>query len=123
MAHGTAGAGAVETLIEVLLGEGEGEEAWQVAAERGCRRQLWLALARAREDECIGVYKREIEDLIDHKQTHWYEHAVGHVLHVGDLYACAGATDEYAAYLDELRYRHKPKTKFLAMLAAGPPSG
>lgn len=111
-----------ETLIEVLLGDGEVEEAWQVATERGCRQQLWLLLARAREREhpiaCIGVYQREIEDLIDRKQTHWYEQAVDHVVHVGELYARAGEAGGFATYLDELRQRHKPKTKLLAMLAA-----
>lgn len=116
-----------ETLIEVLLGDGEVEEAWQVAVERGCSQRLLLALARAREREhpleCIAVYQREIEDLIDRQQTHWYEQAVGHAVHVGELYALAGATDQHAAYLDELRHRHKRKTKFIAMLAAALPPG
>lgn len=44
-----------------------------------------------------------------------------HVVHVGELYSRAGVPDQYAAYLDELRHRHKPKTKFLAILAAATP--
>jgi hypothetical protein len=110
------------TLIEVLLGDGEIESAWQLAVEHGCPQPLWMALARAREDEhpldAAAVYQREIEDLIDRKQAHWYEQAVAHVVHVGELYAQAGAENEFASYLNDLRNRHKPKTKFLAMLAA-----
>ena len=111
-----------ETLIEVLLGDDEIEEAWRVAVELGCSQRLWLALATAREAdhplEVISVYRREIEDLIDRKQTHWYEQAVRHVVHVGELYARAGTVEEFSTYLDDLRHRHKPKTKFLSMLAA-----
>lgn len=111
-----------EALTEVLLDDGEVEEAWQVAVEHGCSQRLWLALASAREAEhpldATTVYEREIEDLIDRKQTHWYEQAVGRVVHVGKLYEQAGAADEFATYLADLRRRHKSKTKFLSMLAA-----
>ena len=113
------------TLIEVLLRDGEIEHGWQLAVEHGCPQPLWMSLARAREDEhpldAVVVYKREIEDLVGRKQAHWYQQAVAHVVHVGELYVRAGAADEFDAYLAELRHRHKPKTKFLAMLGAARP--
>jgi hypothetical protein len=43
------------------------------------------------------------------------------VVHVGELYKQAGAEDDFTTYLEDLRHRHKPKTKFLAMLAAAVP--
>lgn len=111
-----------QTLIEVLLGDGEVDAAWRLAVAHGCPQPLWMALARAREDEhpadAVHVYQREIENLIDRKQAHWYEQAVEHVVHVGELYARGGADDDFATYLADLRHRHKPKPKFLAMLAA-----
>jgi uncharacterized Zn finger protein len=67
------------------------------------------------------IYKREIDDLIDRKQAHSYGQAVAHVVHVGELYARAGAEDDFAAYTHDLRHRHEPKTKFLPMLAAAMP--
>ncbi len=113
------------TLIEVLLRDGELDAAWQLAHEHGCDPPLWMALARAREHEhpldAVGVYKREIEDLIDRMQAHWYEQALDLVVHVGELYARASAEDEFATYLDDLRGRHQRRTKFLAMLAAALP--
>lgn len=118
----TQPAPAYRTLIEVLLGDGDLDTAWQLAVEHGCPQPLWMSLARAREGEhpldAIEVYRREIEDLIGRKLTHSYEQAVGHVIQAGELYSRAGAAKEFAAYLDDLRHRHKPKTKFLAMLAA-----
>ncbi len=114
-------------LIEVLLGDGEINAAWQLAVEHGCPQTLWMSLARAREDEhpfdAVAVYQREIEDLIDRKQAHWYEQAVGHVVHVGELYALGGSAEDFTAYLDGLRHRHKPRTRFLAMLTAALPPG
>lgn len=113
------------TLIEVLLGDGELEAAWRLAQEHGCDPPMWMALARAREHEhpldAVSVYQREIEDLIDRQQTHWYEQAVDLVVHVVDLYARAGAEDGSATYLDDLRERHKRRTKFMAMLVAALP--
>jgi tetratricopeptide (TPR) repeat protein len=113
------------TLIEVLFGDGEVEQAWQLAVEHGCPQPLWMSLARARGAEhpldAVAVYKREIEDLIDRKQAHGYEQAIAHVVHVGELYARAGAADDFMTYLDDLRHRHKPKTKFMAMLAGALP--
>lgn len=110
------------TLIEVLLRDTEVETAWQLAIEHGSPQPLWMALARAREVEhpldAVVVYKREIEDLIDRKQTNSYEQAVAHVEHVGELYERAGAGKDFNAYLGDLRHRHKPKTKFVAMLAS-----
>ncbi|MDP9418082.1 MAG: hypothetical protein M3P48_09705 [Actinomycetota bacterium] len=109
----------------MLLSDSEVEQAWQLAVQHGCPQPLWMALAGAREDEhpldAVMVYKREIDDLIDRKQAHSYEQADAHVVHVRDLYARAGAEEDFAAYTHDLRHRHKPKMKFLAMLAAAMP--
>jgi hypothetical protein len=106
----------------VLLGDSEVEQAWQLAVERGCPSRSGWPSRPPREDEhpldAVTVYKRQVESLIDRKQAHWYEQAVAHVVHVGELYTRAGAEEDFAAYTHGLRRRHKPKTKFLAMLAA-----
>jgi len=110
-----------QTLIEVLLHDDAGEEAWRLALEHGCSLPLWMALAEARERDhprdAVGVYQREIESLIDLKQTYTYERAAALVAHVGELLTRAGAADEFADYLADLRQLHKPKTRFLAFLS------
>jgi hypothetical protein len=109
-------------LIEVLLGDDEVEHAWRLAVEHGCPQPLWMDLARAREGEhpldVVAVYQREINDLLDRKRAQRYGEVVTHIMHIGDLYDRAGAEDEFASYLDDLRRRYKPRTKFLALLAA-----
>lgn len=108
-----------QTLIEVLLHDDVVEEAWSLALEHGCNQALWMALAKAREAEhpldAVGVYQREVEHLVDRKQTRTYEAAVELIGHIVELLRTAGGDAE--AYVAEVRHRHKPKTKFLGLLA------
>ena len=107
-----------QTLIEVLLHDGETEQAWQLAVEHACSQPLWMALAKGRELDhpldAVGVYRREVEQLIDRKQAHTYEAAVELIRHIGDLLDA----EPFERYLGDIRHRHRPKTKFLGLLRA-----
>ena len=110
-----------QILIEVLLHDDAVEEAWRLAVDHGCSQSLWMALAKVRESthplDAIAVYKREVEHLIDRKQTHTYEAAVELIGHIAELLRTGGSEADVDEYLAEVRQRHKPKTKFLGFLA------
>lgn len=61
--HGAAPRFA-RALLDILLYEGRVDEAWDTAKDFGCDQQMWLTLARAREQthplDAIGVYEREV---------------------------------------------------------------
>jgi hypothetical protein len=111
-----------QTLIEVLLHDHAVDDAWRLATEHGCSQSLWMALAKARAAEhpldAVTVYQREVEQLIDRKQTHAYQAAVDLIGHIAELLRAAGSEGDIDEYLADVRHRHKPKTKFLGFLAA-----
>lgn len=112
---------AYQILIDVLLHDDGVEEAWRLAVEHGCSQSLWMSLANARESshplDAIAVYKREVEHLIDRKQTRTYEAAVELIGHIAELLRTGGSEADVDEYLADVRQRHKPKTKFLGFLA------
>ena len=67
-------------LVAALLWDDDPEEAWREAKEGGCRRDLWLALGRARERDhpadAVEVYSAQIEPAIHHSDNHTYAGAV-----------------------------------------------
>lgn len=107
-----------QVLIEELLHDNVVDDAWALAVEHGCNQALWMALAKACEKEhpldAVGVYQREVEQLVDRKQTRSYEAAVELIAHIVELLHAAG--HDAGAYVAEVRHRHKPKTKFLGFL-------
>ena len=107
-------------LVELLMADGLIDEAWQAAVEHGCRRTLWLELAAAREPahpaDAAIVYRREVEELIAHKQRNAYADAVSLVRRIARLLDVGGGRDEVPAYLAELRARHGRKRSFIELL-------
>ncbi|CAN5161961.1 SWIM zinc finger family protein [soil metagenome] len=116
------GPSAQETLIEVLLWEGNSDDAWAEAAQHGCSHRLWLRLAAAREKghpaDAIPIYQREVEQLIDRKNNKTYAEAVKLLGHVRDLFGRAGRPDEFIRYAAEVRASHKAKRNLMALLDA-----
>lgn len=111
-----------QDLISALLLDGAADEAWTVAGEHGCTQHLWLQLAAAIEADrpldAVRVHQREIEDLIDRRQTRTYESAAERVGHVRELYLAARDPVGFDSYVADLQRRHKPKVKFLKILSA-----
>lgn len=101
------------TLVEVLLFDGDVEQAWTEASAAGCRRDLWLRLAELREgehpSESIPVWQAEVERRIDAKNNQAYNEAVNLIARVDRLMRAAGCEADFAPYVVNLRTTHKPK--------------
>ncbi len=107
------------TLIEVLLVDGDVETAWADASTAGCRRDLWLELARRREEEhpleAIPIWQAEVERLIDAKKNQAYAEAVELIARVGRLMRAADQKADFTPYVAKLRATHKPKRNLMKL--------
>jgi len=110
------------TLVEVLLHDGEAELAWAEASGTGCRRDLWLELARRREGEhpleAIPIWQGEIERVIDAKNNQAYAEAVDLIVQVRRLLISADREEDFAPYVGKLRATHKPKCNLMKLRSA-----
>jgi uncharacterized Zn finger protein len=107
-------------LVEIFLWEKDIEAAWKEAGKGGCRDELWLKLAQLRENEhpadAVGVYQRLVEPVIDRKKNDAYEEAVRMIAKIQELMEKQGEAKEFAAYLANVRLRHKPKRNLMKLL-------
>jgi len=107
------------TMVEVLLYEGEVELAWLEANASGCRRDLWLELARRREGEhplaAVPIWQGEIERVIDAKNNQAYAEAVDLLVRVRRLLIAADREADFPPYVAKLRTTHKPKRNLMKL--------
>ncbi len=115
-------AAAAAPLVEILLYEGEAEEAWDTASAHGCDASLWLVLARTREAshplEAAAVYEREALAQIDTKKNEGYRRAVKHLAAIRRLADAAGEPAFFERILARVRTEHRPKRNLMALLDA-----
>ncbi len=116
-------------LVAALLWEHDDEQAWREAKDGGCRRDMWLALARARERDhpadALEVYLAQIEPAIRVSDNHTYFGAVEWLEQVEALYARLKQEHAFDALARDLRERHRPKRNLIKRLDErgwGPPS-
>lgn len=95
-------------LVQILLYEGQADEAWEVAAEHGCDDRLWLTLARARETshplDAIEVYQRAMFTEIDRKKNDAYRRAVDFLGRIKQLSLAGEQPDRFPDLLDRVRW-------------------
>ncbi len=107
------------TLVEVLLHDGNVEQAWAQAGTAGCRNDLWVELARRRETDhpldAIPIWQREIERAIDAKKNHAYARAVELIAHVYRLFNAGDREADFGPYVAKLRTAHKPKRNLMKL--------
>ncbi|WP_243859668.1 hypothetical protein [Amycolatopsis arida] len=110
--------GAADELVRALHAEGRLDEAWRAANRYGCSLDLRLQLAEARAaqhpGEVIGVYRSHVEQLIAHRDPHYYRQAAQQLRKLRTLHKRADTAEEFSAYLAELVETHKRKTRLLA---------
>ncbi|HKS48118.1 MAG TPA: hypothetical protein VJT49_24010 [Amycolatopsis sp.] len=109
---------AADELARALLAEEQPEEAWQAAVRYACSLRVRLELAELREaghpEEAISVYRRHIEELIEHKDADHYREAAKRLRKLRTVYRRAGQAGEFGDYLAELVRTHKRKARLLA---------
>ena len=111
---------AAAALVEILLYEGRMDEAWKAADDFGCRSQMWLTLARAREQghplDAMAVYEPVALAIIERKDAKQYQSAVDLIARHRLLADSAGVPERFAALLERARTEHRPKRKLQALL-------
>ncbi|MGH8899221.1 MAG: tetratricopeptide repeat protein [Egibacteraceae bacterium] len=112
--------GRSRPLVEILLYEGQVDEAWQIASTHSCGQRLWLTLARARESthpqDAIPVYAREAAALIAPTKSEVYPKAVDLMVRIERLYAALGRPEDFAAYVAQVRAEHGRKRSLMTLL-------
>jgi uncharacterized Zn finger protein len=107
-------------LVEILLWEGNVEEAWREAKRGGCSDGLWLDLADRREDghpeDSLAVYQERIEPLVNQTNNKAYTEAYGLLLRMRELMHRLGRQAEFDEYLQLLRLEYKRKRNFMKLL-------
>jgi uncharacterized Zn finger protein len=108
------------TIVEVLLWEKDVEAAWQEAQSGGCSQQLWVELARLREEshpkDAISVYQRALEPTLARKNIDAYRGAVQTLRRIQRLMMGLGMDAEFQKYLEEVRAVHRQKRNFMKLL-------
>lgn len=112
-----------ELLIRLAMAEGLLADAWMVVKGHGCNEALVEELAEASEHshpaEALKVYADRVERMVGLGGQNNYENARHMVGRIRLLREGLGETTQHAAYLDDLRIRHKAKRNFMKLLTAG----
>lgn len=107
-------------LVAALLWEGDDEQGWREAKEAGCRRDLWLALARAREREhpadALEVYVAQIEPAIRASDNHTYTGAVEWLEQARTTFGRLEQEDAFDEFVRDIRGRHRAKRNLIKRL-------
>lgn len=107
-------------LVRVLLWEDEVDAAWTEAIAGGCTPDLWLQLAKAREDthpdDAAAVYLDRLEPTIAGTNNAAYEHAVQLLGRLERCLVAAGRDDELMQIVARIRTAHKRKRNLMALL-------
>lgn len=113
--HWTAGGKTL--LVEVFLHEGDSDTALAEAKAGGCRRDIWMQLARAREKDhpldAVAIHRDAIDPIVERKNNEAYDEAAALVQKIGALMGRAGQKAKFAAWLEALRVKHKAKRNFM----------
>lgn len=113
--------GGNSLLVEIFLWEGNPDAALTEAKAGGCAEHLWLKLAEALEkdhpEESIAIYQARVEPIVERKNNQAYDEAAELIKKIGALMKRAGKTQEFTAWTEALRTRHKAKRNFMARIA------
>ena len=110
------------SLVDVLLGDGEVEAAWALAAEDGddLGNDRLVRLAEAYEvvdpAASVDVYVRIVEGILETTDRRSYRSAVKQLKNARRAAEAAGLAAEHHAYLVDLREDHRRRPTLVAML-------
>lgn len=105
--------------VRILLDEGREEEAWNEAEESGCSRQLWLELAKRREQDnpadAVRVYREEAAQRLN-EVTGDYSEPFRHILKIREILLRIGEEAQFIEYVLFLRDYYRRKRNFIKLL-------
>jgi uncharacterized Zn finger protein len=112
-----------ELLVRLTLAEGLLSDAWIIVNGHGCSELLLEGLANASERshpvEALKVYADRVERRVRLGGQINYEYACGLIGRMRLVRQDIGESAQHAAYLDDLKSRHKAKRNFMKLLTAG----
>ncbi len=110
-------AGGSTLLVEIFLHEGDSDAALAEAKSGGCNRHAWMQLARAREKDhpldAAAIYRDSIDAIVERKNNQAYDEAAELAGRIKGLMARGEQGEEFAAWLEALRVKHKAKRNFM----------
>ena len=112
--------GPATTLVEILLYEGDVDDAWEAASAYGCDERTWMTLARAREAmhplDAIPIYERAVVTQIDTKKNGGYRAAVDLLARIRTLADKAGEPGRFTELLVAVTAEHARKRNLMALI-------
>jgi len=110
-------------LVDVLLADGDTDEAWQVAtgeSEWDPGEHRWARLAEARKPRdpaaALGVYLRLVESTLTTADERAYRTATSNLKNARRAARAAGLSDEFDDYSTAPREHHRRRPTSIAML-------
>lgn len=109
-------------LVRIFLWEKDVDAAWREAEATGCSASLWMQLARLRERthpaDAVRVYQDAVERALGQKHNDAYREAVDLLRDIARAMKRSKDSPGFAAYVEAVRARHKPKRNFVKLLDA-----
>jgi len=107
-------------LVEIFLWEKSPDKAWQEAQVGGCSTDLWLKLAKQRENkhpaDSIKIYQSVIEPIVERTNNEAYREAVGYIKTIKKLMTNLKKNKEFDSYLAGIKAAFKRKRNFMKLL-------
>lgn len=104
-------------LVEIFLHEGDSDAALAEARAGGCTESAWTQLAQAREkdypQDAAAIYRKSIDGIVNQTNNRAYDAAAALAGKIKALMQRAGQKEEFAAWLEALRAKHKGKRNFV----------
>jgi uncharacterized Zn finger protein len=107
-------------LVEILLWEGDSDDAWEAAQQYGCNDRLWLHVAATRGEQHPGdaleIYRRQLDRALEPASNLAYDEAIRLLKTMRPLYTAMDRTDDFTGLVTELRTRHKRRRNLMQRL-------
>ncbi|MHB1530373.1 MAG: SWIM zinc finger family protein [Acidiferrobacteraceae bacterium] len=107
-------------LVEIFLWEGDSDAALAEAKTGSCGESLWFSVAEAREakhpEDAVAIYHARLDGIVKQANKRAYDQAAALVAKIRTLMQRAKQEEEFAAWLDTVRLKHKAKRNFMQRL-------
>jgi hypothetical protein len=108
------------TLVEILLWEGNSDDAWEAAQQYGCNDRLWLQVAAARGEQHPGdaleIYQRQLDRALESANNRAYDEAMRLLKVMRPLYTAMDRGEDFTGLVTGIRTRHKRRGNLMQRL-------